>query len=161
MARVLGIDPGSLITGYGFIEGDPLRPRPYRFGVVRPSRQLDLPDRLHLLYRDLRALMAEHAPDVVAVETAFYHKNVKSTLVLGHVRGIVLLAAREAGIAVREYAPREIKVAVTGNGGAGKEQVAFMVRSLLAVSEALPTDAADALAVALCHWNRSRMRTAL
>jgi crossover junction endodeoxyribonuclease RuvC len=105
--------------------------------------------------------MMEHAPDVVAVETAFYHKNVKSTLVLGHVRGVILLAAREAGIAVEEYAPREIKVAVTGNGGAGKEQVAFMVRSLLAVSEALPTDAADALAVALCHWNRSRMRTAL
>jgi crossover junction endodeoxyribonuclease RuvC len=161
MARVLGIDPGSLITGWGFIEGDPRRPRPFLFGTVRPRRGLPLPDRLQTLYRDLRALMTEHAPDVVAVETAFYHKNVKSTLVLGHVRGVVLLAAREAGIAVEEYAPRDIKLAVTGNGGAGKEQVAFMVRSLLAVTDPLSADAADALAVALCHWNRARTRTAI
>jgi crossover junction endodeoxyribonuclease RuvC len=158
MPRVLGVDPGSLITGWGLIEGDARRLRPCLFGTVRPSRRLPLPDRLQTLYRDLRGLMSQHAPDVVAVETAFYHKNVKSTLVLGHVRGVVLLAARETGIAVQEYAPRDIKLAVTGNGGAGKEQVAFMVKSLLAVSGKVPADAADALAVALCHWNRSRLR---
>jgi crossover junction endodeoxyribonuclease RuvC len=159
MTRVLGIDPGSQVTGYGFIEGSPLHPRPLIFGTVRPPRGLDLADRLHVIYRDLHALMAEHRPDAVAVETAFYHKNARSTLVLGHVRGVVLLAAREVGIAVEEYAPREIKVAITGNGGAGKEQVAFMVKSLLELPEAPPLDASDALAVALCHWNRSKLRS--
>ncbi len=159
MARILGVDPGSLITGYGFIDVDHPVPRPVLHGTLKPRRGLDLPDRLHWIHRDLSALLAEHAPDVVAVETAFYHKNVRSTLVLGHVRGVVLLAAREAAIPVEEYAPREIKLTVTGNGGAAKEQVSRMVQGLLKLNEPLLPDAADALAVALCHWNRARIQT--
>jgi crossover junction endodeoxyribonuclease RuvC len=158
MTRIMGIDPGSRHTGYGLIDTGREPPRSLACGVLRPGQALPLPDRLLEIHKGLAALLAEHRPDVVAVETAFYHKNVKSTLVLGHVRGVVLLAARETGIAVQEYAPRDIKLAVTGNGGAGKEQVAFMVKSLLAVSGKVPADAADALAVALCHWNRSRLR---
>ena len=92
---------------------------------------------------------------MVAVETAFYHKSARSVLVLGHVRGVVLLAAREAGVTVQEYAPREIKLAVTGSGAATKERVAFMVRAILNLPELPPADAADALATALCHWHRS------
>ncbi len=156
MTRILGIDPGSQITGYGFIEFDPGRSRALLFGTLRQRRGVSLPDRLHAIYRDLSALIAEHEPGVVAVETAFYHKNVRSALVLGHVRGVVLLAAREAGLPVQEYAPREIKLAVTGNGNAGKEQVAFMVRGLLGLTETPVFDASDALAAALCHWHRSR-----
>jgi crossover junction endodeoxyribonuclease RuvC len=102
-------------------------------------------------------VIAEHCPDVMAVETAFYHKSARSTLVLGHVRGVVLLAARESGLPVDEYAPREIKMAVTGSGGAAKEQVAFMVRGLLKLPEIISIDASDALAVAICHWHRSRL----
>jgi crossover junction endodeoxyribonuclease RuvC len=158
MTRILGVDPGSQVTGYGFIEAGPGKVRSLLHGTLRPRRGLALPDRLHAIYGDLAALIAEHEPDVVAVETAFYHKSARSTLVLGHVRGIVLLAARQAELPVQEYAPREIKLAVTGNGGASKEQVAFMVRGMLGLRETPPLDAADALAAALCHWHRSRLR---
>jgi crossover junction endodeoxyribonuclease RuvC len=155
MTRILGIDPGSQITGYGLIEAQPGRSRALLSGTLRPRRGLPLPDRLHAIYRDLTAIVAEHEPDVVAVETAFYHKSARSVLVLGHVRGVVLLAAREAGVTVQEYAPREIKMAVTGSGAATKDRVAFMVRAILNLPELPPADAADALAAALCHWHRS------
>jgi len=157
MTRILGIDPGSQITGYGLIEVGDRKTRCIHADIIRPSRNLDLADRLHFIHRNLGVVIAEHCPDVVAVETAFYHKSARSTLVLGHVRGVVLLAAREAGLPVDEYAPREIKMAVTGSGAAAKEQVAFMVRGLLALPEPPSLDASDALAVALCHWHRSRL----
>jgi crossover junction endodeoxyribonuclease RuvC len=95
-------------------------------------------------------------PDCVAVEEAFYHESVRSTLVLGHVRGALLVAAVQRGLPVAEYSPREVKMSVAGSGAAAKEQVAFMVRRLLGVKGALPMDAADALAVALCHLHRER-----
>jgi crossover junction endodeoxyribonuclease RuvC len=154
--RILGIDPGSQCTGYGLVEETTRGLRPLAHGTIRPRGGLELPDRLLEIHRGVAALVAEHAPDVVAVETAFYHKSARSTLVLGHVRGVILLAAREAGIPVCEYAPREIKLAVTGSGGAAKEQVALLVRGLLRLVEPLPLDASDALAVAFCHWHRSR-----
>lgn len=157
MTRILGIDPGSQITGYGLIEVGGRETRCLHADTIRPRRGLDLADRLHFIHRNLRIVIAEHCPDVVAVETAFYHKSARSTLVLGHVRGVVLLAARESGIPVDEYAPREIKMAVTGSGGAAKEQVAFMVRGLLKIPELISIDASDALAVAICHWHRSRL----
>ncbi len=158
MARILGIDPGSQATGFGLVDAGPGHSRALLFGTVRPGRGLPLPDRLHLIFRDLTAVITEHMPDVVAVETAFYHKSARSTLVLGHVRGVVLLARRIAGAPAHEYAPREIKLAVTGNGNASKEQVAFMVRGLLALKDTPPSDAADALAAALCHWHRAGTR---
>ena len=92
MATILGVDPGSRVTGYGFLREESGKVRMLLSGTVRPAGNLDLPGRLHAIHRDLRALIAEHEPEVVAVETAFYHKNVRSALVLGHVRGVVLLA---------------------------------------------------------------------
>ncbi len=159
MTRILGIDPGSQVTGYGFIEAGPGRSRALLYGILRPRRGLSLPDRLHAIYRDLAAIIAEHEPEVVSVETAFYHKHARSALVLGHVRGVVLLAAREAGLPVQEYAPREIKLSVTGNGNAAKEQVGLMVRGILGLKETPVLDASDALAAALCHWHRAGQRS--
>ena len=158
MPRILGIDPGSQATGFGLVEAGARGIQPVDFGRVRPDSHLDLPDRLLFIHGELTRILAAHRPDVVAVETAFYHKNARSTLVLGHVRGVVILAARELGLPVAEYAPREIKMAVTGSGDAAKEQVAFMVRGLLGLAETPAADAADALAVALCHWHRERVR---
>jgi crossover junction endodeoxyribonuclease RuvC len=154
--KILGIDPGSQCTGYGLVEESGGGLRPLAQGILRPGPRLDLPDRLLEIHRGVKALVTEHAPDVVAVETAFYHKSARSTLVLGHVRGVILLAAREAAIPVTEYAPREIKLSVTGNGGAAKEQVALLMRGLLHLTGPLALDASDALAVAFCHWHRSR-----
>ena len=156
--KILGIDPGSQVLGYGLLEALPGGPQSCDSGTLRTSSTLDLCERLLLIHREIERLLGLHRPDIVAVETAFYHKNARSTLILGHVRGVVLLAARQAGLDVAEYAPREVKMAVTGHGDAAKEQVAFMVRRLLGLSETPSSDAADALAVALCHWHRSRLR---
>jgi crossover junction endodeoxyribonuclease RuvC len=154
--RILGIDPGSRITGYGLIEGTPRGPRVLAYDVIKPPA-CDLPDRLVYLYRGLSELMTEHEPDVVAVETAFYHKSARSTLVLGQVRGVLVMGARERGVEVSEISPREVKLAVTGNGGASKEQVQFMVRSVLKLKELPPVDASDALALAICTWQRAKL----
>ena len=162
MTRILGVDPGSQSTGYGLVEVHNGAPRYLDCNTIRPGRTKSLPDRLLAIHDGLAAIIAEHLPEVVAVETAFYHKSAQSTLVLGHVRGVILLSARKAGLPVDEYAPRDIKVAVTGSGNAAKEQVAFMVRGILGLTEdqAPSLDATDALAVALCHWQRSRARAA-
>ena len=114
-----------------------------------------LPERLHIIVDRIAAVMDEHAPDCVAVEEAFYHDSVRSTLVLGHVRGALIYAAMRHGVDVAEYSPREVKMSVAGGGGAAKAQVEFMVRRLLGLSGTLQADAADALAVAICHLNRS------
>ena len=154
--RVLGIDPGSRRTGFGVVERDGNRFTCVVHGTVAPRSGLDLAGRLHAIAERIDAVLAETRPDAVVVEEAFYHENVRSTLVLGHVRGALLLISARAGVAVAEYSPREIKLSVTGNGGAAKEQVAFMVRRLLALPEALQADAADALAGAMCHLSRTR-----
>lgn len=152
--RVLGLDPGSRRTGWGAVERSGNRFHCVGHGCIAPGATLDLPHRLHHLARETGAILDRLAPDVVVVEEAFYRENVRSTLVLGHVRGALIVAAVERGIEVAEYAPREIKMAVTGNGAAAKEQVGFMVRRLLALPGELKADAADALAGAICHLNR-------
>ncbi len=154
--RVLGLDPGSRRTGFGVVEAEGNRLRALRHGRVSPPAKLELPGRLHAIAGKVGEIMDEFAPDCVAVEEAFYHESVRSTLVLGHVRGALLVAAVSRGIAVAEYTPREIKQSVTGHGGASKDQVAFMVKRLLAVKEPMAEDASDALAVALCHHHRAR-----
>jgi crossover junction endodeoxyribonuclease RuvC len=156
--RVLGIDPGSRRTGVGVVEGSGNRYRTLYHGHVAPAAKLDLAHRLHAIVKRVGEIMDEFAPDCVAVEEAFYHESVRSTLVLGHVRGALLVAAVARDLALAEYTPREVKLSVAGNGGASKEQVAFMVRRLLGISGALQADAADALAVALCHQHRARLR---
>jgi len=125
-------------------------------GVVAPPARLDLAHRLHAIAARAGEVMDEHRPDAVVIEEAFYHESVRSTLVLGHVRGALLVAAVERGLAIAEYSPREIKQSVTGTGAASKEQVAFMVRRLLGLKGTLAPDAADALAAAICHLQRAR-----
>jgi crossover junction endodeoxyribonuclease RuvC len=150
--RIFGIDPGSIRTGYGCVETDGTRHRLVSCGVLSAPAGATLPDKLHVIHDGLGRLLREAAPDCVAIENLFHAKNVKSALVLGHARGVAVLAAVEAGLPLIEYTPAEIKLAVVGYGRAEKGQMQHMTRLLLGLS-ALPTphDAADALAVAICH----------
>ncbi|HTV82798.1 MAG TPA: crossover junction endodeoxyribonuclease RuvC [Acidobacteriaceae bacterium] len=159
--RVCGIDCGTETTGYGIVEWDD-RSRDPRlvsmgFGGICPPKKVPLPQRLAFVHGELTVLLASFQPDIVSVEEVFYSVNAKSALKLGHVRGVVLLAAAAAGIPVAEYAPLTIKATVTGYGLAAKQQVQFMVARLLALPEApKPADAADALAIAICHIHHAQ-----
>jgi len=153
--RVLGLDPGSRRTGYGVVERQGNRFRCVACGTVATPAKLELAERLHRIARRVGEIVDEVRPDAVVVEEAFYHESVRSTLVLGHVRGALLVVAVERGVTVAEYSPREIKMSVTGNGSAAKEQVEFMVRRVLGIGGPLTPDAADALAAALCHHHRA------
>ena len=153
--RVLGIDPGTRVTGYGVIEtgnGAPGFGRLVECGVITFARGSALPRRLAELHEGIAELIARHHPSALALENAFYHKNVRTTLVLGHARGVVLLAAAQAGLDIAEYPPATVKKTVVGAGGARKGQVAAMVARLLRLRRApTPSDAADGVAVALTH----------
>jgi crossover junction endodeoxyribonuclease RuvC len=158
---ILGIDPGSRATGYGFIRRAGGATRCERSGVIAPRPSLPFPDRLLAIHDALEALLGELQPDEVAVETAFVRKSASAALQIGHVRGVILLAARRSGAAIYEYTAPEVKMAVVRQGAAAKEQVAFMVRRLLPALAARPKvteDEADALAVALCHAHRAPTR---
>ncbi|MBI4470711.1 MAG: crossover junction endodeoxyribonuclease RuvC [Acidobacteria bacterium] len=153
--RVLGIDPGSERTGFGVVESDGRSHRLVEFGAIHSGRGA-FPDRLVRIERMLREVIVRTAPDVVAVEEAFHAVNVKSALKLGHARGVAILAAARDGIPIFEYSPLEVKSATVGYGRAEKHQVQEMVRLLLGLKESpQPFDAADALAVAICHIHHS------
>lgn len=149
---VLGIDPSSTSTGYGILE---CRRRRYRYlacGCIRPRRGEALEDRLVLLYDRLGAVITEHGPEAAAVERTFVGRDAAAAATLGQARGVLVLAARKAGLPVFHYTPAEVKKAVVGNGQATKEQVQFMVTKLLDLSSPPePLDASDALAIGLCH----------
>ena len=150
--RILGVDPGSSRTGYGCIETDGSRHRVVTCGVLAPAARAAFPEKLLAIRDGLASLIARHRPAAVAVEDLFYARNARSALKLGHVRGVVLLAASEAGLPVSEFAPAEVKRAVVGYGRADKPQVRQMVMLLLGLSEPpSPLDVSDALAVAVCH----------
>jgi len=150
---IFGIDPGTAITGYGVIKTVNSTVQWIDSGVIHTKPSRPLADRLEQIYDSLSGKMAEHEPDRVCIEEAFYGKNVHTTLVLGHSRGVAMLAARKAGAVVSEYSPRQIKKAITGNGNATKEQVAYMIRMILAPpNHHDQTDAYDALAVAMCDY---------
>lgn len=149
-ARILGIDPGSRLTGIGVIEIAGPRSRCLTHEVIRLGDG-PLPARLLALMQRLRALCAEFRPDEVAMEQVFVHRNVASALVLGEARGVAVCAIAEAGLPLHEYAPASIKQAIAGNGRAEKTQVQHMVRMLLNLPVSPAEDAADALACALCH----------
>jgi crossover junction endodeoxyribonuclease RuvC len=156
--KVLGVDPGTAVTGFGIVErnGEPGFGRLVECGVIRLPRTGALPVRLAELYAGIIELIERHRPTHLALEDAFYHKNVRTTLVLGHARGVVLLAAARSGVEIAEYSPARIKKTVVGAGGAPKGQVAAMVARLLRLSAApKPSDAADGVAVALTHIIRS------
>lgn len=148
--RILGVDPGSRVTGYGLIEVQGQRQRCIVHDVIRLPEQ-PLEQRLLLLFSGLRAVIAQHRPHEVAMEQVFVRRNVASALVLGQARGAALVAVAEAGLPLHEYAPASIKQAVAGSGRAEKPQIQKMVRMLLNLPAAPAEDAADALACALCH----------
>jgi crossover junction endodeoxyribonuclease RuvC len=148
---LLGVDPGSLRTGWGVIRSDGRRHGLVEAGVFRPPQRLALADKLRFIHDGLAALISRLAPEALAVEDVFHAANTRSALVLGHVRGVALLAGAEAGLPVHAFAPATVKQQVVGFGRAEKHQVALMVSRLLALErDAGPGDAADALAVAIC-----------
>ena len=150
--RIFGIDPGSLRTGYGCIETDGRRHRLIECGAIRATDRTSLASRLQQIRDELRRLLEVTSPDCVAIENLFHARNVRSALTLGHARGVAVLAAIQAGHTVIEYTPAEIKASVAGYGRAEKTQIQHMVKTLLGLDAApRPHDAADALAVALCH----------
>lgn len=158
--RILGIDPGSRYTGFGVLDFVGDQPSYVASGTVT-SLDGDFPDRLKLIFRSVAKIVDEYAPDVVAIESVFMHKNASSALKLGQARSAALCATFSLDVEVAEYAPREIKQAVVGNGAASKEQVQHMIVTLLKLQAAPAADAADALAAALCHGQQRRVRTQL
>ncbi len=157
---MLGIDPGTAILGYGVVTGCAGSAAALvECGVVRARSGDPLPARLANIFEALSALLAQHRPDVVAVEGLFHGRNARSALVLGHARGVVLLVAARAGVPIAEISPAEVKRAVTGTGSATKPQVGAMVMRLLRLSSApRPADAADGVAIALTHLLRAQPR---
>ena len=150
---ILGIDPGTAVTGYGVLRADrPGLPALVECGVIRTRPRDPLPARLAEIHDGIRELLARHRPDVMSLEDVFYSKNVRTTVVLGHARGVIMLAAQQACVPVHEFPPAEIKKAVVGNGAASKEQVQFMLTRLLRLkSVPSPSDAADGVAAALTY----------
>lgn len=148
--RILGIDPGSRVTGYGLIDVDGMKYRHLAHGCIRCAIG-ELPERLLRIHSELAAVIAEHRPDEVAIESVFVRRNVASALVLGQARGAAILAVAGQGLSLAEYAPAKVKSAIVGNGRAEKAQVQHMVRALLELEKTPPADAADALAIAVCH----------
>lgn len=157
--RVLGIDPGSETLGWGIIETSGSRHSLVDFGTVRSKAGETFSKRLLKMYGGVESVMEKFSPDVVSIEDGFFSVNVKTAMKLGQVRGVILLLAERRSLEIAEYAPRLVKQTVTGYGNADKSQVAEMVRILLKLKTApSPYDAADALAIAVCHAQHARMR---
>jgi crossover junction endodeoxyribonuclease RuvC len=159
---VLGIDPGTAITGYGLVsqEGDALTLVDY--GTINTSQQMSLPQRLQTIYRELGEIISEHHPTAIAVEKLFFSKNVRTALSVGQARGVALLAAADAGVPLHEYTPLQVKQSVVGYGRATKEQIQQLVKMLCGLDFIpQPDDAADAIAVAICHIHSARLEAML
>jgi crossover junction endodeoxyribonuclease RuvC len=156
---VLGIDPGTATTGYGLVRENPdASLSVVEYGAILTLAKLPMPERLLELYKRLNEILLLHRPDTGAVEKLFFQSNVRTALSVGQARGVALLSLAQAGLEVAEYTPLQVKTAVVGYGGAGKDQVQQMVRALLSLSEIpTPDDAADALAVAICHVHSYRI----
>jgi len=160
---ILGIDPGTATTGFGLVTEDAAgEAQLLRYGVFLTQAGTPMPQRLLTIFRELSALLAETAPDAMAVEELFFSRNVTTALTVGQARGVVLLAAAQAGIPIYEYKPAEVKQALVGYGGASKQQIQEMVRLMLHLAAIpRPDDAADAVAVAICHLHSARLRRLL
>jgi crossover junction endodeoxyribonuclease RuvC len=155
--RIIGIDPGTIATGFGVIDKSGSHLSFVSAGCIRTDSSSPLSERFLKIYRELRSVFTSFKPEQMAVEGLFFCKNVNSAIKLGEARGIAMLVAAEKGVAVFEYAPRRVKQAVIGGGGGRKQQVQFMVKAILnMVEEPRPADAADALALAICHAFASR-----
>ncbi len=150
--RIIGVDPGTIFTGYGIIDFEKNELKHVAAGVIKIPTTKEMAPRLELIYSELNKLIKQFKPDEFALETAFYGKNVQSALKIGYARGVAMLVASHNGLAVKEYSPREVKKAVVGNGASTKEQVQFMIKKLLAIRKTkMKFDESDALAVAICH----------
>ncbi|MCB1149459.1 MAG: crossover junction endodeoxyribonuclease RuvC [Chlamydiia bacterium] len=154
---VLGIDPGTKVTGYGVVRSEGGILTPLDFGAIRPPASKELPDKYWIIFSALHGLIEKYRPETVVIETQFVQRNVQTALKLGMARGASIIAAKMSGAAVEEYSPSTVKKAVTGRGGATKGQVQAMVQNLLRL-KTLPTpeDAADALALAIAYLHRNR-----
>ena len=154
----LGIDPGTAIMGYGLVASDGRSLQAIDYGALTTSSDLPPEERLRRLHERLCAIIAAHHPDAMAVEELFFNTNARTAIAVGQARGVALLAAAQAGLRVHEYTPLQVKDAVAGYGKAGKEQVQLMAATLLALRAVpRPDDAADALAVAICHAHSARL----
>ncbi len=159
--RVLGIDPGSRVCGYGVLDARNGDIRHVASGSISPGNSLPLYQRLKIIYESLINVIGEHSPDVMSVEDIFFAKNAKSAIKLGEARGVALLAASNTGLQIYEYSPTRIKLALTGRGRANKTEMQKMLSIMLGVSEFETEDASDAVAIALCHINLSRIEAKL
>lgn len=157
--RVLGIDPGTAISGYAVVEEDSGgRLTLIALGVINTPAHTPLPQRLQMIYQDLHEIVNLHQPEASAVEQLFFSKNARTAMSVGHARGVILLALANAGLPIHEYTPMQIKQAVTGYGNARKPQIQEMVRMLLNLPDLPhPDDAADAAAVAICYLHRAKL----
>lgn len=154
---IIGIDPGTRVTGYGVIKINGPVFHAVDYGCVRPPADLMLSEKYVILFNSIEQLIDKHKPEILAVETQYVHKNVQSAIKLGMARGAAIIAAKRKGLRVFEYAPSKAKLAVVGNGSASKEQVQGMVKLLLHLKELpKPEDAADALALAICYANAQK-----
>ncbi|MFH1239578.1 MAG: crossover junction endodeoxyribonuclease RuvC [bacterium] len=162
---ILGIDPGTAITGWGVIEAQDKIPgrgdrmQAVDYGCIKTDNQTDFPRRLETIYRELNSIIKKYHPDEAAVEELFFAKNVKTALTVGQARGVVILAAVNAGLKIAEYTPLQVKQALSGYGRAEKQQIQKMVKVFLCLKDIpKPDDVADALAVAICHINSRKIK---
>lgn len=156
---ILGIDPGSRYCGYGVLQVEKRRIVAAGCDVIKVDEKLPLAQRLVEIYAEVMKVIAEYKPDVAAVESIFYGKNIQSAFTLGHARGSILLALAQSNVEIAEYSPREIKKSVAGKGSATKEQIQYMVQKILNLSEPPKSqDASDALAAALCYFNKEKFK---
>lgn len=160
--RILGIDPGYAILGYGVIEMKGNRFKVIDYGAVTTDAKMEMPDRLKVLYNSLMELIARYEPEVASIEELFFNTNAKTAILVGQARGVAVLACANSGLEIAEYTPLQIKQALVGNGRAEKKQVQFMVKTLLNLKEVpKPDDTADALAAAVCHGHSAGSRNRL
>lgn len=152
--RILGIDPGYAILGYGIVDMKGNRFSVCGYGAITTDSSMEMPDRLKHLYTNLMDIIQEFEPDVVSIEELFFNTNSKTAILVGQARGVAILACANSGLEIREYTPLEIKMGLAGYGRAEKKQIQFMVKTILNLSEVpKPDDTADALAAAICHGN--------
>jgi crossover junction endodeoxyribonuclease RuvC len=151
--KILGIDPGNYVTGYGIVEKQRSQLHQVVYGEIKMAREASRALSLKSIYQQLLAIVEEYTPDVCAMEDVFYGKNIKTLIRQSEVRGVIILAAAQTNLPICEYSPLEVKKAVVGYGRAEKSQVQMMIKAILKLSALPPADAADALAVAICHAN--------
>ncbi|MDY6795904.1 MAG: crossover junction endodeoxyribonuclease RuvC [Actinomycetota bacterium] len=155
---ILGIDPGLSSTGYGVVEKSRDKLRPLGYGNISTSSKAPLSARIDKIYREVRELIDRYNPDLVVLEELFFNTNARSAMQVGQARGGILLAAEHCGVAIEEYTPLQVKLTLVGHGQADKQQVAYMVRTLLSIDEKIKTShASDALALAICHAHHEKL----